>query len=177
MVSFCVGFVGWFLGADGLGTYFDQCIIATSCLGAKCAEGYEGVDCTSCAPRYTRLGKYECTHCPSDYEITKATFAMACCLPFVLSGLYVAVNQSKAKSQEKQGIKTTSTSAILRKIIVSGIQLNALATLMQFEFPPEIMPVIDMSSFFFFFSLFHPTFLFLSTYLPGMKRSQLLAGP
>ena len=106
---------GYYLGVDGVGSHFYQCL-SSACLGnGTCDEGYVGQSCTECEAGLVLGSDFECFECPPIE--TMLLVVVAGLLGFVLYML------RKIKSKKK-GVAPKAHSVFI-KIFISALQQNA----------------------------------------------------
>ena len=95
--------------------------------------GYSGILCTKCIPGYGRKGDFGCSECP-DPAINRLRVFGALAILFILTCILVstAIKQSKKETQ-----------AILMRIIVNSIQLNAMAATINIPWPQVASGIIE----------------------------------
>ncbi len=138
---------GWSRGLGREGMYrFYRCPNPKACEAVNntsasnsmlnCAEGYTGMLCNQCAPGYGSSGPHECTPCPSkSWNAGRLFLAVICtCIFFALFVTFNMRTSSAGKSE----------ASIVLKLFTSGIQFNAVAASLEYDWPAFAKGLLDM---------------------------------
>eukprot|EP00474_Spongospora_subterranea_P008032 CRZ08490.1 hypothetical protein [Spongospora subterranea] len=107
-------------------------------LTADGEDVYEGNLCSSCRGGYGRVGQYECSKCPGMAQnMLLLSIALLCIIVFIA---FTVVSTMKASSQPK------AVHSIIIKIVMSSIQLNALALSFRFQWPDSVQKTMAVQS-------------------------------
>lgn len=125
--------------SDSVGRFF-QCSQPELCLGeGNCSAGRTAIDCSKCADGYTEsFDNLTCEPCTpsSPYFLV---FAFLIIIP--LLGLYVF--RSRKNVQKQYENKQENLSGVLHKVIISGVQMNAVASMSRFAFGPVLSTTLN----------------------------------
>lgn len=121
--------------ASNLTDTFLACYWPDACLGGvddlldtgKCAEGYTGVMCQSCAPDYTRQSRDQCAKCPDQVSNIIIITAIA----LSSSGISILLIYLTIKS----AYRPSSLTSVYFKILMNYFQLVMLASSFDLKWP------------------------------------------
>jgi len=113
---------------DGTGTMFVSCFNDACEAGGGCKEGYTGSACAECMDGTILDDSYECIECPSVF----ITILM------ITGGLVLFLAYLAAKVKMKRTGEKPKLSQVYSKIIMSTLQVNAIALSYAFDWD-EIM--------------------------------------
>jgi len=141
-ISTVVSKPGFFMGSDGTGTNFFQCL-NKACLGGAdknktCSEGYTGDFCTECVPGLVQAANFQCSKC---LNVAVLVVILVVCIMVGVAVMVLLVREIQSSS-----LTGVQMHALTFKIVASAFQVNATALAFAFNWDEVFQNLLQVQS-------------------------------